>query len=70
MKYVELGSGAMIYIPGFIKTESRNSKVDMGDTQTHRENGVISLPLFFQNKESRLKKKQQNFFHKVLLSWM
>jgi hypothetical protein len=31
MKYgVEMGSGAMIYIPSFIKSGSRHSKVDKG----------------------------------------
>jgi hypothetical protein len=33
-----------------------HSKVDRGNTQTYREPGYrISLVLFFQNKESRLK---------------
>jgi hypothetical protein len=55
MKYaVEVGSVTMIYIPCFIKT-LRNSKVNTGESQTHRENGdPISLLLFFQNKKSRL----------------
>jgi hypothetical protein len=35
MKYaVEMGAGAMIYIPSFIKIGFRHSKVDRGDTQT------------------------------------
>jgi hypothetical protein len=34
----------------------RHSKVDRGNSQTHRQPGdFISLLLFFQNKESRLK---------------
>jgi hypothetical protein len=41
-----MGSGAMIYIPSFIKT-------GLG---IHRQHGdLISLLSFFQNKESRLK---------------
>jgi hypothetical protein len=54
MKYaVEMGSGAMIYIPSFINTGSGIQKL-MGDTQTHRQDeDRISLLLVFQNKESR-----------------
>jgi hypothetical protein len=43
---VQMGSGAMIYtyIPSFIKI----SKVNTGDTQTHRQHGdLMSLFLFF-----------------------
>jgi hypothetical protein len=56
MKYaVEMGSGAMIYIPSFIKNGSGIQKLICGDTQTHREHGdLISLLLFFRNKQSRL----------------
>jgi hypothetical protein len=37
MKYaVEMGSGAMIYIPSFIKIGSGIQKLIRGDTQTHR----------------------------------
>jgi hypothetical protein len=45
MKYaVEMGLGAMIYIPGFIKIDSANHKFIEGDTKTHRQHGVsISL---------------------------
>jgi hypothetical protein len=40
---VEIGSGAMIYIPSFIKLIG-------GDSQTHKEHGK---PFFlFQNEES------------------
>jgi hypothetical protein len=53
---IETDSGAMIYIPSFIKTGSGISKAEGGDTQTHRRDGDrISLLLFFQNKESRIK---------------
>jgi hypothetical protein len=49
----------MIYIPSFIKIGSAVQKL-MGriHKQTHRQEGdLISLLLFFQNKESRLKMK-------------
>jgi hypothetical protein len=52
---VEMGSGAMIYVPSFIKIGSGIPKL-IGDTQTHRQQGdLIRVLLFFQNKESRLK---------------
>jgi hypothetical protein len=58
MRYaVEMGSDAMIYIPSFIKIGSGIQKFigREGDSQTHRQQGyLISLFLFFQNKESRL----------------
>jgi hypothetical protein len=58
MKYaVERGSGAMIYIPNFIKTGSGIPKLIGGDSQTHGQQGdLISLSFSFQNKESRLKR--------------
>jgi hypothetical protein len=56
MKYaVEMGSGAMIYIPSFIKTCSGIQKLIWADTQTHRQHGdYIRLFLFLKNKENRL----------------
>jgi hypothetical protein len=56
MKYaVEMGSGAMIYIPSFIKISLGIQTFRRGDSQTHRQHGnLISLVLGFQNKESRL----------------
>jgi hypothetical protein len=46
-----MGSDAMIYIPSLIKIGSPIQYI-----QTHREHSNhISLLLFFQNKESRLK---------------
>jgi hypothetical protein len=53
MKYVvEMGSGAMIYIPSFIKTSSGI----IGGIHRHRKHGdLMRLPSFFQNKESTLK---------------
>jgi hypothetical protein len=45
-----------IRIPNFIKIGSGIQKLVGGGTQTHRQHGDrISLFLFFQNKESRLK---------------
>jgi hypothetical protein len=57
MKYtVEMGSGAMIYVPSFIKVGSAIQKLIAGDTHTDTQKGdQISLLLFFQNKESWLK---------------
>jgi hypothetical protein len=58
MKYaVEMGSGAMIYLPSYITVGSAIQKL-IGATQTHRHKlhgDRISLLLFFQNNESRLK---------------
>jgi hypothetical protein len=55
MKYaVQMGSGTIIYIPSFINIDSGIQKLIGRDT--HRQQGdLISLLLFFQNKESRLK---------------
>jgi hypothetical protein len=55
MKYaVEMSSGVMVYAPTYIKLS--HSKIDRGDIQTPREHGdLISLFLFFQIEESRLK---------------
>jgi hypothetical protein len=51
-----MGSGAMIYVPSFIKIGSGIQKLIVGDSQTHRQHGdLICLPVFFQNKKSRLK---------------
>jgi hypothetical protein len=61
MKYAfEMGPGAMIHIPSFVKIGSGIEKFDGGGThthsKTHRQQGdLVSLLLFFQNKESRLK---------------
>jgi hypothetical protein len=57
VKYaVEMDSGAKIYIQNFVKIGSAIQKFIGGDTQTHRQHGDrISLLLFFQNKENRLK---------------
>jgi hypothetical protein len=53
-----MGSGAMIYMPSFVKIGSGTHKLKREDSQTHRQHGeLISLFLFFQNKESKLNKK-------------
>jgi hypothetical protein len=56
---VEMGSGAMIYVPNFIKTGSAIQKLIWGihiQMQAHRQQGdLVSLLLLFQNKESRAK---------------
>jgi hypothetical protein len=49
MRYaVEMGSGAMIYIPSFIQIGTGIQKLIGWDSQTHRQRGdLISLLLFF-----------------------
>jgi hypothetical protein len=51
-----MGSGAMIYIPSFMKTGSDIQKLigGGGSSQRHRQHSdLISLLLCFQNKKSR-----------------
>jgi hypothetical protein len=56
----EMGSDPVIYIPSFIMTGSGIHKLIRG---THRPQGdPISLLLFFQNKESRLKIRHFSYF--------
>jgi hypothetical protein len=57
MKYaVEMGSGALIYIPNFIKTGSDIQNLAWGDSQTCTQHGdLISFLYFF--KISRVRKK-------------
>jgi hypothetical protein len=55
-----MGSGAVIYVPSFIKIGSGIQKLTGRDSQTHthRQHGdVISPLLFFKNKESGLKRR-------------
>jgi hypothetical protein len=53
MKYVdEMGSGAMIYIPSFIKI---GSAIQMLIGGIHRQCGDRRRLLFFQNTERRLR---------------
>jgi hypothetical protein len=57
MKYaIEVGSGAMIFIPSFIKTGSAIEKLTGGNTDP-QHGDCMSLLLFFKNKEGRLKMK-------------
>jgi hypothetical protein len=50
----------MIYIESFIKISLGIKKMIGGNSQTHRlHSDLISLLLLSQNKESRLKKKQE-----------
>jgi hypothetical protein len=53
---VEMDSGAVLYIPSFIKIGSGIKKLS-GDTETHKCHGdlISLLYFFFQNKESTLK---------------
>jgi hypothetical protein len=60
MKYAfEMCSGAMSYTPSFTKIGSGIQQLGGGihiQTQTHKQKGdIISLLLYFENKESRLK---------------
>jgi hypothetical protein len=52
-----MGSGALIYIRSFRKIDSGIQKlIEEWDSQTQRQHGdLISLLLFLQNEESRLK---------------
>jgi hypothetical protein len=55
MRYaVEMASGAVIYIPSFVKIGSGIQKL-IGKIQRHTESMVILCFLLFFNKESRLK---------------
>jgi hypothetical protein len=55
---IDIVSGAVIYVPSFIKIGSGMQKLIRG---IHRQQGVlISLNLFFQNKEIRLKWVQRH----------
>jgi hypothetical protein len=50
-----MDSGVMIYKPNFMKIGSGIRKFIMRDSHTNRQQGdLISLLLFFQNKESRV----------------
>jgi hypothetical protein len=56
MKYaVVMGSGAVIYIPSFIKIGSGIQKLIRG-IHRHRQHGDLKPTFIFQNKESRLKR--------------
>jgi hypothetical protein len=52
---VEMGSGGMICIPGFIKIRSGIQTLIRGGYTERQQDDRIRLHLFFQNKESRQK---------------
>jgi hypothetical protein len=54
-----MGSGAVTYVPSFIKIGSGIQKLTgRGYTDTHRQQcDLISSLYFFQNKESRVKNR-------------
>jgi hypothetical protein len=70
MKYaVEMGSGAMIYIPSFIKTGSGIQMLMEGIHRQHGQYGdLISMLLFFQNKGSRLKILKYKILYQSVIS--
>jgi hypothetical protein len=48
MRYaVGMGSGAMIYVPSFIKTGSGIRKLTGGDSQAHRAHGHLIAYFYF-----------------------
>jgi hypothetical protein len=60
MKYaVEMGSGAMIFIPSFIKIGSAIEKLTGENTDT-QYGDCMSLLLFYKKKKGRLKMKVTN----------
>jgi hypothetical protein len=53
MKYaVEMGPGAMIYVPNFIKIGPAIQKL-IGGVHRHTDSDRICLLLFFPNKETK-----------------
>jgi hypothetical protein len=57
---VDMGLGAMLYVPNFIKIGSSIQKLLRGDTHRNRHTNSkflrkAALFFFFQNKESKLK---------------
>jgi hypothetical protein len=72
-----MGSGAVIYVPSFVKIGSGVQKLIGGDTHTHthprgQQRDPISL-LYFLNKESTLKMRNLYFivsgFHLIFLAF-
>jgi hypothetical protein len=56
---IDIGSGAVIYIPSFMKIGWDIQKLIERDSQTHRQHrDCISLRSAFHNKESRLRKSE------------
>jgi hypothetical protein len=57
MKYaIEMRSGAMIFIPSFIKIGSASKQSTGGNSDT-QHGDCMNLLLFFKNKEGRQKMK-------------
>jgi hypothetical protein len=54
---VEMGSGAMIYVPSFMKIGPGIQKLKGGGGTRRQHGDRISVLPFLQNKESRLKMK-------------
>jgi hypothetical protein len=57
MKYaVEMGSGAMIYMPSFLQTDSGVQKLVEGDTQTERwsHKPTFNLPKYGKQAKHNL----------------
>jgi hypothetical protein len=56
MRYaVEMGSGAMMYIPSFIKIGSGIQKLMVGDTQTHKlMGGIYEVALKWGSRDSAI----------------
>jgi hypothetical protein len=68
MKYaVESRSGAMIYVPNLIKIGSGIQKLIRGIHRQRQQSGLISLLLFFQKKENRLKMARMGFEPAILV---
>jgi hypothetical protein len=53
---VEMGSGAMLYIPSFVKTGSAIQKLVKGIHRQHGDRIFILFYFIFQNKIERLKR--------------
>jgi hypothetical protein len=52
-----MGSGASINIPSFIKSGSASQKIIRGIHIHRQQSDRISFLIFFQNKESRLRRQ-------------
>jgi hypothetical protein len=60
MKYaVEMGSDVMLYIPSFIETGSGIQELIHRYTEIQTACDIISLLLFFEYKEGRLKMRRR-----------
>lgn len=48
---VDIGSGAMVFMPGFIETGSGSQKLIWRDAHTYREDGAFLFLFFFKIRE-------------------